>query len=264
MPLIINNMKKLNAIAIFERSIETSFVFPLLQNSQETLKRLNVSKFSIPDIVFPKLTTIAMRIGEDDTSVFEVQTYFPKVLKNVEFLENVNLYLHYEGTLSVCQYICKNYQKHCIMADYDAVQQESHLQDVPFKILIGADLTNLENMNYLSHLQYIHFYIRDEDDPMSDGWDRYQEVFDQCTNLKAIELIDCDGDNFTTEFLPILYDNHQTIWKQRLAYFQKRGIRIASLNEIRYHTREKLVKELGLTWSIYFEYIKPSQNAHQI
>ena len=54
---------------------------------------------------------------------------------------------------------------------------------------------------------------------MSDGWDRYQEIFDQCINLKAIEFQGPKGKNFVTETLPNLSEVNQEIWKERICYF---------------------------------------------
>jgi len=86
--------------------------------------------------------------------------------------------------------------------------------------------------------------------PMGNGWDRYKEYFDQCTNLQAIELT-VYGNSVTKNNLPKF---EQDVWKERISYFQKRGIRLVDKNEIRgnENLKKKLAKEAGITWKFQF------------
>jgi len=254
-PLVVNNMKKLNEIIFATDGEEIceqfdSFAFQILQNSNKTLRTLNIPKFVIPDISFPKLTNLHLRIGENNILLHEFQNYFPKTLKNMENLKTVELDLWKPGCLPVCQHICENYDKHCISA-LDVL--DDILNSMPVKILEGINPWILPNKKYTSHLEYVHVYI-DAKNPMRLGWDRYQELFDQCINLKAIELGAYSSSNFVTETLPSMPEANQEIWKERISYFQARGIRIANLNEIQgnENLRIRVAKEAGVTWKFHF------------
>jgi len=261
-PLVLNNMKKLNEI-IFSTDGEDlveqfdSFAFQMLQNSNETLQTLRIPKFSIPDISFHKLTNLRLRIAENSIALHEFQKCFPKALKNMENLKTVELDLWEPSCLPVCQHICENYGKHCISAAN--VQLDEILNIMPVKIVeqIGLYLpmeSVLANKKYTSHLKYAHVYIFYPEIPMQWGWDRYQETFDQCVNLKAIEFGDIHDANFVAEILPKLSEVNQEIWKERISYFQARGIHIANRNEIRgnENLRIKIAKEAGVTWKFHF------------
>lgn len=111
-------------------------------------------------------------------------------------------------------------------------------------------LSDLENKKYISHLEYAHAY----NDYAFDGeWDRYREIFDQCVNLKAIELRTDMG--HVLAVLPTLPEDEQEAWNKRISYFQARGIRLANKNEIsdNEHLRTKLAKLAGATWRFHFE-----------
>merc|ERR1712034_252979 len=106
-------------------------------------------------------------------------------------------------------------------------------------------------------MQYAHFYIYDLKNPMSAGWDRYREIFDQCKNLKAIEFTSYRAGgqkSFIEDILPTLTEDYQQIWEERITYFEARSIRLADRNEILENEdlQSKLAKEAGITWRFYF------------
>jgi len=254
MNLVLNNMKKLHEIAILENA-EESFVLQLLQNSRETLKCVYLPQMScIPDATFPNVTKLKLPIGEDGILLPEFQEFFPKVLKNMEFVEQIELYLPYSSHLPVCQYLREKYEKHFITANAYNVHH-GELNDMPFKILHSVyNLNDIDQShNYLRHIQYAHFNILIPRIPMDWGWDKYQEIFDQFTNLKAIELTHARK-HFTTDVLPNLSETNQEIWKKIISYFEARGIRIANHGDIRNNEnfRKQIEKEAGITWSFCF------------
>jgi hypothetical protein len=153
-----------------------------------------------------------------------------------------------------CEYINQNYSRHCIGGNF---LFKEILDTVPILITeYIRDLTrNLENKRYAGQIQYAHFCIQDLKNPMSGGWDRYREILDQCTNLKAIEFT-CDfttgqkSEKFLEEVLPTLAEDYQQIWDERLTYFEARGIRLADHKEIyqNENLQSKLAKEAEITW----------------
>ena len=124
---------------------------------------------------------------------------------------------------------------------------------MPVKILQQTQNVGYFENKYISHVQYVHFKIWNPEESMSNGWDRYREIFDQCINLRAIGLEGIAG-NFMTEILPNMSEANQEIWNERICYFQARGIRLANQNEIRNNEnlRNKLAKEAGATWRFHF------------
>merc|ERR1712034_215994 len=157
--------------------------------------------------------------------------------------------------MGICKYIVKHYSKHCISASEAEYEMYEKLIIVPVKILSGVfDLSeHLQNLKYVSRLQYLQVDIYDPEEPMHWGWDKYQESFDQCLNLKAIELTwrDEDGDIIS---LSQISETNQKIWQERISYFKARGIRIVDDGEI--HENEnlqmKLAKKAGVTWKFHF------------
>jgi hypothetical protein len=259
--LVLNNMKKLNKIHFLTEGEPvkeefTSFISELLHNSQKTLQRLNpVNLIGIADIAFSKLTTLDLFIGEE-IRLPQFQDYFPKALKNMENLETVEVRCARFGFTPICQHIFENYEKHCISSDHDFGDNI-----VPVKILQGITMQDflVENTNNVSHLLYVHVLAETDENgspqPQTQGWERYQEIFDECVNLKAIEL-EQYKDDFVTKTLPNFSQANQEIWKERISYFQARGIRIADRHEI-YNNEDlrlKLAKEAGVTWKFHFRY----------
>merc|ERR1711964_553341 len=103
-------------------------------------------------------------------------------------------------------------------------------------------------------LQYLFVFVDAAYDPMAKGWDRYREYFDQCTNLKEIEISIAEHDIPIREYLPNFSKEHQKIWKERISYFQKRGIRLARRGDTyrNENLKNKLAKEAGIPWRFHF------------
>merc|ERR1712034_82053 len=109
------------------------------------------------------------------------------------------------------------------------------------------------NQKYISAVEYLHVKIDFPEDPMTYNWDRYQGYFDQCRNLKEIELR-CQRKNFITEILPNISQKNQKIWKELISYFQAHRIRLANYGDISKNEtlRNKLAKEAGVSWRFHF------------
>jgi len=258
--LILKNMHKLNLIwfrsdygEILPETLDP-FIFQILENSHETLQYLIISRFCVPaDISFPKLKLLVIEIGKN-ICVPEFKTYFPLVLKNMERLQTVklvNVSFSKPDYYDVCEYIAEHYDKHCISADICCHNFE--ISNVaPVKILISVvDLEeNLQNFKYVSGLQYLHIFIDYPKEPMTCGWDKYQQIFDQCLNLKGVEL-DWGDENGDAITLSQISEPYQTIWQERISYFEARRIRIVDDvgNE---NLKTKLAKEAGVTWKFDF------------
>ena len=168
----------------------------------------------------------------------------------MERLETVKLSLVDPGYNDICEYIVKHYSKHCISASSAENEMYEMFTIVAVKILSGVfDLQeHLQNLKYVSVPQYLQMSIFDDEDPMSFGWDKYQEIFDQCLNLKAIQLtwLDEDDDRIT---LSQISEANQKLWQERISYFKARGICIVDDDEIwgNENLQMKLAKEAGVT-----------------
>jgi hypothetical protein len=104
----------------------------------------------------------------------------------------------------------------------------------------------------MSQFEYVHVDIHNViHRPSVFNWYRYQEIFDQCTNLKGIELT--TSSKSIEEILPTLSESHQKIWKERIEYFQSKNIRLVKKNEIdgNENLRKKLAKEAGIKWRFH-------------
>lgn len=226
----------------------------ILEHFHETLQYVNFCGSCIPaHINFPKLKVLEI---ENDFCVAKFKTNFPLLLKNMETLETVIIHLLYRGD-DVCEYIAENYIKHCISAQASAAFN----YQIPAQILTRVnDLKHLQNYKYVSRLQYLHVLIYSIETSISKGWDKYREIFDLCSNLKAVEL------TWHRQFrrkttLAQVPEGNQNFWLERISYFETRGIRIVDGGEIfayqwtspLSHTgpwplQTKLAKEAGITW----------------
>jgi hypothetical protein len=253
--LVLKNMQKLNYIH-FGSDLGSlpdtvdPFMLQILENSHETLQYTSISRFCIPDICFPKLNALTIEIGQD-ICLPEFKTYFPQMLKNMERLETVELFVLEPAYHDIYEYVANNYEKHCIRGSANSTRL---LNIVPVKILIGvSDLErDLQNMKCVSGIQYLHVWIYNTETPMRCGWDKYQEIFDQCLNLKAIELSWMRNYEFGA-FVQVSAAN-QNIWQERMSYFKTRGIRIADDRKIflNANLETKLAKEASVTWKFCF------------
>jgi hypothetical protein len=263
--LILNSMKKLNEIRFYGTNnkdpAQMSFMSKIIETSQQTLQILTfptlilVSKMS-----FPKLKIVTFRIRKERNSLNDFQTHFPNALQNMENLETVELELH--GTLydssgnDVCEYIAQNYAKHCISMNGRARVAPDELNYVGVKIFTFVkNLETLENKRHVRELQYLHVVCPTtlaaaSETPMSYSWDRYREIFDECTNLKEIELICRDNDETIIDILPTLTTNDQQIWQERISYFNARQISLVEKGAIAKNEalKLKLAKEAGISW----------------
>ena len=172
----------------------------------------------------------------------------------MERLQTVKLSLVKPGYGDVCEYIAKHYEKHCISAESGCEYLEM-LNIIPAKILTDVcDLEkSLHNFKYVSGLQYLHLSIYSPEEPMVCGWNKYQEILDQCLNLKAVEFTWVD-EEMNIISLSQISEPYQNIWQERISYFEARGIRIVDRDEINENEnlQTKLAKEADVTWKFQF------------
>merc|ERR1711977_498207 len=79
-----------------------------------------------------------------------------------------------------------HYPKNCISARLHDDYYENILNYLPIKIMIEFyDIQHLANKKFTNSLEYLHVPLFDDSE---ESWDNYEEIFDQCSSLKAIEL----------------------------------------------------------------------------
>jgi hypothetical protein len=260
---ILKNIKNMKTIFIkfgFQQGQEF-WLRSLLKNSHKTLTKVNNCTLnSLPDnISFPKLNCIDLYVGTDiEKKKFE--TCFPKMLKRMKNLEHVKLriksnWLSKGDDIELYKYIAEHYSKHCITND--ASDLKHMLNYLPFKVAAEiSSLTDLDGKKYTHELEHLFIFIENLN-PMSDGWDRYQDIFDQCLNLKQIALYKTSGDDHELHGNFKISDDLPNIWKNRIAYFQKRGIKIVEDENEFFENDEfelKLTKAAGVKWRFSFIY----------
>jgi len=199
------------------------------------------------------------------TPLTEFQNCFPKVLKNMKFLETFVFNpcsFRFIESQHIAQYVLENYGPHCLSASLLWRNKFNELlSHAPFKILTYINESDLTEQNFsvhycASHLEYIHLNFDNLEQITC--WDKYREIFDQCTNLKAIAFEKNWGSkrerNFITDKLPNLSETKQNIWKERISYFEARGIDIVHPKEITNNEslRVKVAKEAGVPWIFHF------------
>merc|ERR1712144_858 len=98
---------------------------------------------------------------------------------------------------------------------------------MPVKIVTHLSLLrNLKNENYIDQIEYLHVIFISNFEECERDWNRHQEIFDQCTNLKEIEFQGVNAE--------------EDIWQERISYFENRGIRLAKKGAIRRNNDLKL------------------------
>ena len=265
---IVESMKNLNEINILDSCsyIEEMenvvnidqlklFVRQLLQNSNMTVKKLKLFSPLVPNVLCPNVTRLKLQIHGEEIFINQ----FPQILQNMESLEIVELNpLIPDVNVTfpkLFEFIHKNYAKHCIYASNSYTLQ--YLNDIlnflPIKIMDSFwDLTCLENKKYNYQVKFFMTRILPSAMPMDWGWGRWKEIFDQCSNLKAISFFNWENKN--EGLLDATPECDREIWKERIAYFQSRGIQILCQDD--FYQNEKLqrelAKEFGLKWSFMF------------
>jgi hypothetical protein len=246
---LISNLTKLNEIKFPFTEFELSEVSPeyyfmmtkMLQNSKTTLQTVQLYNLTIAkDIIFPKLRKLDLLISEHRTSFQDFEKYFRQILeKNMENVEIVVLRLGKMETQHVCEYVSTNYPNHCISF---YVPTFSDLPIDVFEILpskivemSALKLLELENKRHTPTIEYLclnnlPYKAGRERLLLTTGWNRYQDIFDQCTNLKAIELRSWDKEILSDNLYKLTAENQQ-FWKNVITYFKKRGIHLAKLGE---------------------------------
>jgi hypothetical protein len=123
-----------------------------------------------------------------------------------------------------------------------------------------TDLSDLEILQYkkcASTVEYLHMHIAFNDvSGLSSCWQRYEEIFNQCKNLKAMELSIGETKQTLPHILSTLSVEEQEIWEPRVAYFKKRGIRFAKVGEIdrNENLRNQVRKEAGIPWIFHIAF----------
>jgi hypothetical protein len=254
-PLIVNNVKKLNEIDFYSSELieeHKSYVEELLKNSNKTLTKISYAAFPLPNIPFPNLIEIDAYDIDLQNSFQEFKNSFPHLLKNCESIERVKISLGTNCRV-VCEYIGKYYAKHCISSSH---LHPTMLEYVPLKILTHVwDLNSLQHKRYTNELEYVKIGVN-VFLPMERGWDRYQEIFDQCNKLKQIAFDFYDENFRALELSDLVEDefNNFNLWNQRIVYFKKRGIQIVNKNKISRNKvlQAKIAKEIGIKWRFHF------------
>jgi hypothetical protein len=262
--LIVNNLVQLNHL-FFEADGQTmpdfvdQFVHEIVKNSQSTLQFLGISKcLDISKFFFSKLETLHIDVGLN-ISCEEFEDFFLQCVETMKQLQLVELTMFHNLTNKFGEHISTNYAKHCIKASagWPFDKYNETLDTIPVQILTNISNlnTNLKDKKYKRQLEYIHLEINVAD-ISSNGWEIYQEIFDNYVNLKAIEIHWKPGE--------IYYENryndgdevltmYSNIWKERLEYFKNRGIlnlRGGILNNKK--LEKQLAKKNDVLWKMNF------------
>lgn len=149
-------------------------------------------------------------------------------------------------------YIGDKYPQHCMSS---SIHIDSMLNYFPLKILTCVDdLSDLHNKRYNNEVEYLHVVVFIDDDGCvhDSSWDRYQEIFDQCSKLKqiAFHFEDEEGEEISFDDLKVIWIG----WNEKVEYFKNRGIQIVKHHAIveNQDLQLKVAKEAGLKWRFNF------------
>merc|ERR1711964_969182 len=123
----------------------------------------------------------------------------------------------------ISEYLCENYQKHCISGNWVGYEDTDLLNTVPIKIfeMVYHLQDDLDGKRYSSSVEHMSVHMGGPQiDPMDSGWDRYREYFDQCTNLKEIEISIAEHDIPIREYLPNFSRNTKKFGKNVFLIFK--------------------------------------------
>merc|ERR1711964_561540 len=100
-----------------------------------------------------------------------------------------------------------------------------------------GDIELLDNSKCAENLCFLNVAICLED-PTDHGWTNYKNIFDQCSNLKEIELFSVSEGKIQKDIFAKMSEPNRAIWQERMTYFEKRGIEI--LEEKKIYQNENL------------------------
>jgi len=276
--LIVNNMKNLNEVntvrfynKLFSEK-QQSFIEEVLKNSNETLKKISLSKLIFPNISFPRTTEIVLNV-HDDISPDQFETNFPQIQKNMENLEIVTFHTGYAlGYYEKCnfkhfKFINENYPERCISAGNDC-DTGSLVEFMPLKIVTDLyNLRMLENPKNNHALEYLEVILFPSEFIVHWGWACFEDILDQHSNLKQIALTFVSyPENDEEELEPVSVDfknhddlfwhcsNEKFICNKVLEYLKKRKIQIVTQDKIRGNKflQSKVANEAGIRWRFSF------------
>ena len=258
---VLNSMEKLNEILFCcgnrgGSQLGIDFSVNMMKKSRETLKVVSGIEIFEPisRITFPVLNELEFSIGSHFISLNEFETHFPTALENMNHLELVNIIGCTDGSVNF-EHLAQKYAKHCISANGNSNYDLLNFVEVKIMMVTGNhQLLNLLDKKYTPQVEYLHVWVDTKYHPMRDHWDRYREIFDQFTNLKAIEIKDIRSNSSVVESVQALTPEYQDIWQERISYFNARGIRLAKLGEIyrNQNLKIQLAKEAGISWCFHF------------
>ena len=236
-----------------ERSGEdlvVSFIYKIILQSKDVIRKISLFKFIIPNTYFPNLTKIELNLAfTEQIAIEKFKIEYPQALENMPNLEILHFFTDYNPNYKpFCKYFAENFPEHCIYYQDDDIDEIGILDYFPAKILCNVNLTSLQNKKYNYFLQYLHVMV-DINNPMLHGWDRYESIFNQCPNLKVINIdFDMDEDDFDS--LDI-FDK----WDSRYKFFESRGIKLVDDSFEIFDNKKlqlKVAQESGIKWRVIF------------
>lgn len=245
---IAKNMKKLNEIDISggmqgKICIEhEKVIIQILKKFHKTLKKISLSKLIFPEINFKQVYRIEFIVGHDISNK-QFENNFSKLLKFMPNLEIIKLDLWDPHKEQICKFLQNNYWEHCISAS-DVNHELVH--NFPLQIYTNLrEISNLNNLKFIPNLEYLEIEL-DSWESQNADWNEFENIFDQCINLKQIAISNEFGENIE------ILENQISNWKNQIEYFQLKNIKIVHTKEIykNENLELKIAKKLGLSWII--------------
>lgn len=233
---ILNNFSKLKKILIITlMSVPPNFdafLFTLCQNSQQTLHKIHyfarVQTFpTFPSIVCPNVSTFVLGLFE--TENFDAINMLPSTV-----FPNLKLFVVIGPTPNLLRYLEETFSKHFVYSS-----DIFTLERIPLKFC-HLNLEQLTHRRYASSIECLDLHIPNLEIPSEGDWTNYNNILCYFPNLKRITFYyDFEYTNLDSLLEPLSLDN-QTIWTERISYFQETlNIAVISKTEV-----AKMIKEL--------------------
>jgi hypothetical protein len=247
-----NNFNNCSEITIGTQDFPTDFtifLFSLFKKSQSTLKRLDIAcaqeMISLPAISLPNVANASIYVTlSQNNDVSKFGSLMGDISMKCTNLERLHIFFISDAP-SVLEYLIENYSNHFLYAPKISV-----LEHIPIKIVF-AKVDQLAFYSYISQVEYLALYVPENFE--EGGWDNYQEILNFCPNLKGMTFDDKKSITNLDGFFEDLDSEQQTIWIQRVSYFETKNIQILYGSEF-VSVLDNARKNLQTSWSLEFDF----------
>ena len=102
-------------------------------------------------------------------------------------------------------------------------------------------------------MEYLGIFMNDFEHPFAEGWNNYKPIFALYPKLKGVTIFSATGGKSINllDVIENMSSENQEIWKERVAYFQSRGVDVLNCAEWEASKKKQIYD--NLEWGMAFK-----------